>query len=395
LNTRRLLVASDNVTDADLVRGLLREEFESVEVSCVEAAATKDFERARPAVVLLAFESLQRAERYCLTLYRSSEVMRTSNHRMVVLCTRDELREAYKLCRSGNFDDYVLFWPMNHDAPRLLMAVHQALRPAGGPDTRAVTANDLAAEARPLASIEQAVAAFTSAGDEAMAQAGQCVEEVETDFKAALRQLASVTSADVDTGVSRGHEPIRARLERLHSETIAPRMKEVTRHITAARRALDTGRAGMASQLAAGRKLQALVGLVRPSVVVVDDDEILCKLVTVALADVQIESRCSTSAREALRMLRESRPDLILMDIDLPDSDGIELTRLVRTLPGYAKVPIVMVTGRGDKDAVMNSMGAGAAGFLVKPLTREKLYAQVNAVLGWHAAQLRTTDSSS
>src|SRR3546814_4565376 len=52
------------------------------------------------------------------TLFRST----------IVLCGKSNLQQAYELCREEFFDDYVLFWPLNHDAPRLCMAVHNALR---------------------------------------------------------------------------------------------------------------------------------------------------------------------------------------------------------------------------------------------------------------------------
>jgi CheY-like chemotaxis protein len=393
VNPKGLLVAADSSVDAQLVRHLLHGEFESVETSCVESAAVADFERVNPAVVLLAFKSLQKAQGYCLGLYRSSQVARLSTHRTIVLCTQSELREAYAVCRDRTFDDYVLFWPMNHDAPRLLMAVHHAIRSIGSGNREVVTASDLAAAARQAAGIEQEVEALTSAGDAAMAQVGRCVEDVETDLKVALRNLAVEAPQSADNAVSR-QESIRTKLEHLHSEAIAPRVQEAATRIAAARQAFSAGQARLAPQLDANRKLQGLAGSVRPSVVLVDDDETQCKLIGRALADVQIRSRSCGSARETLRVLGESRPDLILMDINLPDTDGIELTQLVRKLPGYAKVPIVMVTGHSDRVAVMNSMSAGAAGFLVKPLTRQKLYAQVNAALGWPAVPRAIADDA-
>src|ERR1700704_5264685 len=189
MSTPRLLVASESVDDAVLVRDLLRAEFQSVEISCTASAAAEDFERIGPQVVLLAFETLEKAKLYCAALNPSPKD-RLSAHRTIVLCTRNELREAYTLCRSRSFDDYVLFWPMNHDAPRLLMAVHQALGQRRNVDTEAVTAGDLAAIARSAAGIGAAVEGLTSAGDEAMAHAGRYVAGVESELKTALKDLS-------------------------------------------------------------------------------------------------------------------------------------------------------------------------------------------------------------
>jgi CheY-like chemotaxis protein len=223
-----------------------------------------------------------------------------------------------------------------------------------------------------------------------MANAGRSVDAAEAELKRALGLDGESWIGAGDASAARGQQPLRARLEHLYRELIAPPMREASGSIAAARRSLNAGRAALAPRHAPSQRSHDPAGRVRPSVLVVDDDETQCKLISQALSAVQILVRCSLSGEEALRALRESRPDVILMDIDLPDTNGIELTRVIRAVPGFDKVPVVMITGHSDKDAVMGSLGAGAAGFLVKPLTRQKLYGQINAVLGWKAAPLQS-----
>ncbi len=125
--THRIMVATDVVADADLVRTLLRDEFDNVVVSTNPDRAIQDFEEHRPEVLILAFDGLDKAERYYLGLYRLSRVVHTVRHRTLILCNKDDLRRVYELCKKEYFDDYVLFWPLTHDAPRLPMAVHHML----------------------------------------------------------------------------------------------------------------------------------------------------------------------------------------------------------------------------------------------------------------------------
>lgn len=124
----RILVATDAVADADLVRELLSDEFENVIGSANPDRAILDFENHRPEVLILAFDGLEKAERYYLGLYRRSPLIHGLPHRTVILCNNADLRRVYELCKKEYFDDYVLFWPLNHDAPRLPMAVHHSLR---------------------------------------------------------------------------------------------------------------------------------------------------------------------------------------------------------------------------------------------------------------------------
>ena len=84
----------------------------------------------------------------------------------------------------------------------------------------------------------------------------------------------------------------------------------------------------------------------------------------------------ATSAGQALEILRTSRPDLILMDINMPDMDGYTLTAHIKSMPGFAQVPIIAITAnvmRGDREKTLQ---AGCDGYIQKPgdidqLTRE------------------------
>ena len=119
----RVLVAGDIVSDVAMVAELLQDEFDNVHTSVDEGRIAADFEAQRPDVLVLAFNGLERAERYYLGLFRHSRLIHEHPHRTLILCNKDDVRRAYELCRKEYFDDYVLFWPMVHDAHRLCMSV--------------------------------------------------------------------------------------------------------------------------------------------------------------------------------------------------------------------------------------------------------------------------------
>ena len=83
------------------------------------------------------------------------------------------------------------------------------------------------------------------------------------------------------------------------------------------------------------------------------------------------------SAQEALQVLEEQVPDLILVDINMPEIDGYTLTRKIRSMPGLANVPIVALTAnvlRGDRE---KSLEAGCDGYIQKPVDIDVLPQQV------------------
>ena len=85
----------------------------------------------------------------------------------------------------------------------------------------------------------------------------------------------------------------------------------------------------------------------------------------------------ATSAGQALEILRTSRPDLILMDINMPDMDGYTLTAHIKSMPGFAQVPIIAITAnvmRGDREKTLQ---AGCDGYIQKPVDIDQLTREI------------------
>jgi len=85
----------------------------------------------------------------------------------------------------------------------------------------------------------------------------------------------------------------------------------------------------------------------------------------------------ATDAQDALNVLRTAQPDLILMDINMPDMDGYTLTAKIKSMPGFERAPILAVTAnvmRGDKEKTLE---AGCDGYIQKPLDIEQLTREI------------------
>ena len=111
---QRLLVASHSMADAELVRDLLLQICSNIIISVNDGRHLSDFVTHWPDVLVLAFRNLADAKRYYQALRDSNQP--AHSYRTVLLCRKEELKEAYDLCRQEDFDDYVLFWPMSFDA---------------------------------------------------------------------------------------------------------------------------------------------------------------------------------------------------------------------------------------------------------------------------------------
>ncbi len=117
-------------------------------------------------------------------------------------------------------------------------------------------------------------------------------------------------------------------------------------------------------------------------VLVVDDNEMNIVIAEAALIADGVEVDSASNAQEALARIASFRPDLILMDIQMPGVDGIELTRQLKADPAAQHMIIVAFTAfamRGDEEKMR---AAGCDGYLSKPIDVKKFAAQVRACLG-------------
>ena len=104
------------------------------------------------------------------------------------------------------------------------------------------------------------------------------------------------------------------------------------------------------------------------------DNRLLVKRILMAEDYALLEAK---DARDALQVLETATPDLILMDINMPDMDGYTLTAKIKSLPGFGRVPILALTAnvmRGDKEKTLE---AGCDGYIQKPLDIDQLTREI------------------
>jgi len=108
-------------------------------------------------------------------------------------------------------------------------------------------------------------------------------------------------------------------------------------------------------------------------ILIVEDNPKNMRLIKMVLGNKGYSLLEATDGEEALAIAIEGRPDLIVMDIQLPKMDGLEVTRRLRQTPGFSQVPIIALTAsamEGDRDKII---GAGCDAYVSKPVDTRKL----------------------
>lgn len=116
-------------------------------------------------------------------------------------------------------------------------------------------------------------------------------------------------------------------------------------------------------------------------ILIVEDNPANMKLVSLLLTKVGHLPLCAVDAEVGLTMARVERPDLILMDVQLPGMDGLAATRLLKQDPATATIPIIALTALAMKEDQEKTRAAGCDGYIAKPLRYRELYAAIDALL--------------
>ncbi|MGC1457094.1 MAG: EAL domain-containing protein [Steroidobacteraceae bacterium] len=120
---------------------------------------------------------------------------------------------------------------------------------------------------------------------------------------------------------------------------------------------------------------------VRRGILVVDDDTVFSLLASETLQQAGYTALVAGTGREALAILAAQKPDLVLLDVELPDANGFELCGSIRSTPGGMDIPIVMVTGHNDTESIERAFMVGATDFIHKPVLWQTLPQRIEFIL--------------
>ena len=114
-------------------------------------------------------------------------------------------------------------------------------------------------------------------------------------------------------------------------------------------------------------------GASAPLVLVVEDSDAIRAAFTILLEESGYAVATAATGAEAVRLAAERAPDLVLLDLGLPDIPGLDVLRRIKANPATARIPVVALTGRDDPADRAALMAAGCAAYLVKPVDTQQL----------------------
>ncbi|MCS7232612.1 MAG: response regulator [Synergistetes bacterium] len=120
----------------------------------------------------------------------------------------------------------------------------------------------------------------------------------------------------------------------------------------------------------------------KKKILVVDDSTIILKIIESTLTNAGFHVITSDNGKQALLKAKTEKPDLILTDIMMPEMDGLTLCEEIRKDPYTQRIPIIIVSAKGQKKDVLEALKRGANGYIVKPFSSKDLILRVKNILG-------------
>jgi two-component system cell cycle response regulator DivK len=117
------------------------------------------------------------------------------------------------------------------------------------------------------------------------------------------------------------------------------------------------------------------------TILIVEDNKANMKLALLLLRKADHTVLCATDAETGVTMAHSERPDLILMDLQLPGMDGLAATALLKQDPATRAIPVIALTAMAMKEDEVRSQVAGCEAYIAKPLRYEELYSVIDSLL--------------
>jgi DNA-binding response OmpR family regulator len=118
-----------------------------------------------------------------------------------------------------------------------------------------------------------------------------------------------------------------------------------------------------------------------PTVLIADDDAVSMYLLRHCLTSAGFRVCCALDGREALALMKDESPALVILDVMMPVMDGLEVLRHAKASQALAAIPVIVVTSREQDSDILEAIKLGAADYLVKPFMPTELLARVARII--------------
>lgn len=373
---KRILIVSDSADELRSVGELLSSDLGGYWSTDDDSEALRLFSENHPAVLILAFLEIEKAERFYLTLFRQCSEIQSIPHQTLVLCKNTEAELAYSLCVGGTVDDYVVNRPL-YDGFRLRLSVRQALeRRSVGQQSNQLN-RQLSGVGRDLHRLDEYVGVTLAAGESRHKDTLKAFNEYSRHIGNHLTELErSLSDPSLASAIQvLDRSALSQQFDQVRRKSMEPAARKMENHLRESGVWIKRFSENFNERLKPMREGPYPAPL--PEIMVVEDDDAYREMLVVMLEGTGFRVIPVESGEVALAELHRRRPDVVLLDYRMPGLDGIDTLQRFKFDPDLKGVPVIMLTAVSERDIVSKSVRNGAVDFVVKPSDRETILSKI------------------
>jgi PleD family two-component response regulator len=374
-----ILIVSDSADELNDLQRLLAVDFGNLLKTDKESEGLRFFSKHHPSLLILAFNEIEIAEHFYLTLYKHVSDIKEIHHKTLLLCKHNESDKAYNLCKAETFDDYVADRPL-YDPFRLRLSVTQALN-SRRQNKYLKSLNDRVERVTVgLQQFDQFISGHISTGDEHYKKIFRTFKGFNNKLTSELKQLESVflDNASINSMPEAEKKVMVKQFDRFRVDIFQNESQNVVEQLNKSNDWLKDLDSNYKNNFKYLQKQDEVCPL---NIMLVDDDEFYRDTILAMLEGEGIIVDGVETGKKALENLQEYQPALILLDYNMPGIDGIETLKHIKSNPDTRSIPVIMLTGTSERGVVNRSIVAGAVDFIVKPSDRNTILSKINELL--------------
>jgi len=377
---KRILIVSDSSDELSDIQHLLAVDFGTCLKTDREPEGLQLFHAHHPSVLILAFREIEKAEHFYLSLYRRSDQIHEIPHQTLLLCKNRESSKAYQLCKSGTFDDFVADRPL-YDPYRLRLSVAQAINRCDQAQNSDLLNRKFEKISVGLLKFDQIINMKLASGggqhQETTRTFQRFTQNLTADLKELEKNLIGMVSGKATQIVSK--DGLGQKFDQFHKNSLLGASQHVIDQLNKTEEWLEEISSSHKDYVETAQQESEVHQEMK--VMLVDDDEFYRDTITTMLQQAGMQVIALKDGKTALTTLQHSQPNLILLDYQMPDMDGIETLKRIKSNPGTKSIPVIMLTGFSEREIVDQSLRAGAADFIVKPGDRITILSKIDETL--------------
>ncbi|KZN70342.1 response regulator [Pseudoalteromonas luteoviolacea] len=379
-----VLVLTHREDDVQGVTQLISEQTNDFRCLVVRKTALDDIEQLAPKVILFALSDVKKS--ICLYNMLIKEKRLVKNHYSVLLCSNKESGLAFKCCLKNLFDSYFVYQPL-YEKFRLQLIVYEGLKQCTDSNTYLDSLDSIVQnQNEELNSLIEMGLSYKASVVEEISKSRDEVNTINQDL---LEKLPDSMHKELLSELNESHiQPLLSALEESLSSKLLGLVDGLKQsqdlNSLLMKQLQQPIKEKQVSELQGGVSSDGFLDTSpnQQSILLVEDNHIYREMISDVLTNVGYEIEQVDDGLAAIKKIKLTQYDLIVMDLFLPNLDGLNTTKHIRNVGKNIKTPVVALTGNKNKQLVKKWAEHGLDGYILKPSTKQEILAVVNKAIG-------------